>query len=191
MVASENLILMIDERSTRDDRSLTRRAMEDAMKELAAIHDAVDAINRDGYLPGYLPKGSKVESADEVPLEIRDDVGSLSVRTADGKSFEVVESGLYVVSGYVNPHEKGQVSIRIFNAATGDEFDEGTANLDRTEYVGWSSQENEKFFFESRFAIDSPTEKRTKEVARFEIWFHGKTDRKLQEATRNISTCPR
>jgi hypothetical protein len=78
---------------------------------------------------------------------------------------------------------------------------EADVNSWRTvQYVGWSSRPNEKFLFECELAapsylteeqskMDSSDPRRFQAMAaeqeiRVEVWFHGKAERKLLEATK-------
>lgn len=187
MIQGGSLILTICEYRGGHERILTKRAMQEVAEELSAVRKNVEEIERDGYLHKWLPNGSMRESVAVIPLQIR----------------EGFSRGMYWVSGYVNPQEKGYITIRTFHVGTGKELDADVNSWQTAQYVGWSSKPNEKFFFEcdlaapsylteeeERMDLDDP--RRFHAMAahqniRVEVWFHGKEKRKLLEATKILA----
>ncbi len=187
MIQGGSLILTIGEYRGGHERILTKRAMQKVAEELAAVRENVEEVERLGYLRKRLPNGSLRESVADVPLEIR-----------EGSS-----RGMYWVSGHVNPQEKGYITMRTFHVGTGKELDADVHSRRTAQYVGWSANRDEKFFFEYELAGPSylteeeermdfydPRRYRAMQAQqniRVEVWFHGKKKRKLLEATKILT----
>jgi hypothetical protein len=183
IIEGGSLVLEIVENSADRDRSLTKKAMQQVVDELSDVKDNVERIERDGYLRKWLPASSVKESVVEAPLEIREDLNR----------------GRYWVSGYVNPHEKGYITIRTFHVQSGKELNADVNSWRTLQYVGWSLRPNEWFYFncdltapsyltEEESKLDSSDRRRydalaAKQNIRVEVWFHGTKDRKLLETT--------
>ena len=176
LLKGKRLVLEILECNPDPDRPLTRKAIDEVSAEFSAIRSSVDVVLQRGYLRKWLPDNSIRESPADLPIEIAD------VR-------EGLPSGVFWVSGYANTGEKGYVTIRSFDASTGEELG-GAYNHSTVEYIGWSANLREKFFFESEVTVPGD---RAKKKVRFEVWFHanGKKDRRLLETTRVVPTWTR
>jgi len=180
-IRGDSLLLEISEWGGGRERPRTREAIKQLTAELRAVRDSVETVVQKGYLPKILPQRS--------------------IRQSDSDSFEVRSGGYdgdYIVSGYVNAHEKGYVTIRTFDAASGKELQADLNSWQTVEYVGWSDRTTERFFFES--PLGGPGEYDGREVVygpngeeilptrqiRLEVWFHGGASRKLLEATKSL-----
>jgi hypothetical protein len=100
--------------------------------------------------------------------------------------------GLCQVNAYVNPGEPGYVHIKAFAESTNRQLCAEDIYRRSTEYVGWSDNPLDKFFYNANITIcdEHPAEKTGKFPARFELWFHPdgeETERKLLEVTRTVS----
>ena len=184
IVEGASLVLEIDERNSGHERPLTLLAIQNVSTEFSAVLSNIEDIEQYGYLPSFVSSGSVRESATEMPLCISDG----PVR------------GIYKVSGYINPHEPGYITVRTIDANTGEELDENINAWRSLQYVGWSTQPHSWFFFQHELAGPSyipPTMSpndpgwRKSMTAprdiRVEIWFHGTPPRKLLEATKRLS----
>ncbi len=176
------LTVSIYESSVERDRALTRQAVLELCAELTAVRDNIAEIEEKGYCSKSLPPGSVRRSTTDLPLEIRDEF----------------HEGMYVVSGYVNPGEKGYISLRVFHVPSGEELDGDVHSWSTVQYVGWSRRPEDKFPFcidlqapsyltpeESKLEFDDPRRMEAlaaKHEMRVEVWFHGKQSRKVLEA---------
>jgi hypothetical protein len=183
-IQGDSMILEIGEYNLGRERTFTEKAVEQVAQELMAVRDNVEEIERNGYLRKWLPDGSVRESAKDLPLEIR----------------EGFMRGIYDVSGYVNPHEKGYITLRTVHVRTGKALEDDVNSWRTVQYVGWSSRPEEKFFFEcellapsyltdDQWKMDPEDPRRLEAMAaeqkiRVEVWFHGTQERKLIEATK-------
>lgn len=169
VIKSKPLTLQIVEWNQGRDRTLTREALKALADELIAVADNAESVSREGYVQSQLPEVSLRESADEPPMEIG----------------EGIQDGIFMIRGYINPGEFGYTTIRAFDADTGTGIEASRNENETLEYVGWSSSPRKRFFFESEFTVfGGGIEKRI----RFELWFHGRQERKLLETTRTVKT---
>jgi hypothetical protein len=170
IIKSKRITIKISERNRQKDRTLTQRAINDVMKELRAVCNCADVINKVGYMKEVLPKTSMRKS---------DNFATLAVAYASTRP------GIYLVSGYVNEHEKGFITIRTIDDDTGEDLAPEN-DIKTKEYVGWSSSKSEWFFFESDW-IAIGQDGKAKNV-RFELWFHPEkgAKRKIYEVTKPI-----
>jgi hypothetical protein len=184
MIQGGSLTLEFHEYNLGPERTLTKKAMQEVAEELSAVKDNIEEIERHGYVRKWLPDGSIRESAVGLPLEIR----------------EGFARGMYRVSGYVNPQEKGYITLRTIHARSGKALEKDVNSWRTVQYVGWTSRRDEKFFFEYELAapsyltedewrMDPEDPRRLQAMAaeqeiRLEVWFHGKGERKLLEATK-------
>jgi hypothetical protein len=186
LIASGVFSFTIAEHSSGRDRWLTQEAMQQLADELAEVKDNLEQIERDGYSNQWLSTGFVRESSENIPLQIREDSNR----------------GIYRVSGYVNPQESGYITIRAIHAATGRELDADQNSRRSLQYVGWSPRPNVRFYFEFelmapsylteeqlKFAPEDPRRLEAmsaEQEIRVEVWFHGKEERKLLDATKRL-----
>jgi len=170
VIKGQSLYLQIRESNWRYERVLTKTALEETMKELEAVRDSINIIEEKGYLAEVIPSKSILHSDKPIPLKF-----------VKGK-----QEGIYHVSGYINPGEPGYTMIRTFDSVTGEEIAKIRSEIYTIEYVGWSSDSSEKFYFESEITIGGDGTDRN---VRFEVWFyHNKEKRMLLETTKTVST---
>lgn len=100
------------------------------------------------------------------------------------KLFEAPEpAGAYSIRTWVNPGEKGAIYLKAFEVTTNTELAHHHLKPETFEFVGWSEDEQEKFFANSTFSIHEGAPGKPY-AARFEIWFipaDGGVERKLHE----------
>jgi len=175
VIEGKRIVLSVAECNLHIERMLTKEVMEHVCEELTAVRQNLAVVEGEGYLRQWIPQGSILESAHDLPLDIQP--GS--------------QSGIYWLSGYVNPQEKGYLTIRAYETLTGIQSVGGFSgpdDPDTVEYVGWSEKPSEKFFFESQIVVPGDRDERS---IRLEVWFHGKNDRKLLEKTTLLLTWSR
>jgi len=178
-----SIVLEIYECNIRQERPLTTKAMQRIAYELTDIRDNIEEVERVGYLRKWLPKESIRQSISKIPIEI----------TGDNAP------GVYHVVAYVNPQEKGYVTLRTFNDNTNVELNASVNSWRTNRFVGWSPRSDDKFFVdwkivgptyltESERQLFADDQHRNQALApaheiRVEVWFHGIEDRKLLEST--------
>ena len=128
---------------------------------------------RNGFDPNLMPEFS-----------VRHGSPQLKVREA-----EVAEH--FFVDAFINPGEAGKCYLKVFEASKNLRLTESRIKQDSLEYVGWSSDPNEKFFFNCLipiYEVDAVKDF----AARFEIWFvptdKTKPERKLYEDIYRLPT---
>jgi len=144
------LEIMDDEMTT--ERRETTRLLAAVNAELKALLASKAARER-GFDPALLPAGSMVINKDD------------QLTLADG-----MQPGIYMVSGYINPGERGNVYLRVFNEQTGEEVMLDMEKARTVEYIGWSDKPEEKFWFQSE-AWCKVGDWEHEYPARFEVWF--------------------
>jgi hypothetical protein len=97
--------------------------------------------------------------------------------------------GIYFVDAFVNAGEPGKTFLKVFEATRNTKLSEASVSKDSLEYVGWSDNRYETFFYESLICIDEGNWQ-IFYPARFELWFQpsdrSKPERKLLERTYKI-----
>lgn len=185
-IAGNSLVLEIIEYNAGSERPFTRDAIQEVSAELSAVRRDVEEVERMGYLRKCLPEGSVRESAAELPLEVH----------------EGLTRGTYRVSGFMNPQEKGYITLRTFDVPSGKELDSEVNSWRTARYVGWSGRREEKFFFECELEAPGlpaderveqgtadahrPDSRPAEQTIRVEVWFHGNQDRKFLETTTTL-----
>ena len=109
---------------------------------------------------------------------------------SEKSSFNLSEKyeGIYKVSGYVNPLQKGKSLIKIINVKTKEPISESKAKMRTVEYVGWSPDKNKKFYFESEISVDSLQKKLN---AKFQLEFYPTKGKILLEKEQEVTTWTR
>jgi hypothetical protein len=172
VVTSSGATLEVYEYSARKDRPFTPVALSQLDQEFRAV--LASAAARDhGFDPTLMPKESIRRGSPEMHL--------LSYAEEDGT---------YQVQAYVNPGESGYVYLKAFegrgNSCTWGDVD--YLKRKSTEYIGWSSDRQEQFFYNTEFDFGQPILSKTF-AARAEIWFvpsSGAPERKLLEHYFNV-----
>lgn len=107
----------------------------------------------------------------------------LKVRNSDSGG------GIYFVDAFVNPGESGKTYLKVFEATRNTRLSADRVSKDSLEYIGWSNNSRESFFYDSLIRIDEGNW-HTFYPARFELWFQpsdkSKPERKLLERTFRI-----
>lgn len=142
--------IMDDETMTA--RFETTRLFTNVNEELKALLASKTARAR-GFDPALLPPGSIIRNKDN------------QLTVADG-----MQPGIYMVSGYVNPGERGNIFLRVFNEQTGEEVMLAMEKARTVEYVGWSEDAEEKFWFQAE-AWCKVGDWEHEYPARVEVWF--------------------
>lgn len=97
--------------------------------------------------------------------------------------------GIYYVDAFANPGESGKSYLKVFEATRNTRLSAGRVSKDSLEYIGWSNNSRETFFYDSLIQIDEGNW-HTFYPARFELWFQpsdqSKPERKLLERTFRI-----
>jgi hypothetical protein len=93
------------------------------------------------------------------------------------------QRGIYRVSGYVNPQQEGFIQVRLFRKS-GEELSALKASRS-LEYIGWSADKRERFYFESEMTIDGNGQNENVRVA---ICFQPRYERELFNVETNVST---
>lgn len=160
----EGVWLEIFEQSKSKGRKFTQKTIDEIDAELRRLLEK-------GFSPALLPKGS-TKISDKSMIFVDDGM----------------QPGIYMASGYINPGKPGWIYFKVFNTQTGKEVMYEMEQKRTIEYVGWSSDPKEKFFFncevwckEGDWEHEYP--------ARFELWFvpeDGSPERLLETAERRI-----
>jgi hypothetical protein len=170
---SRKLLLDINEQSDNRDRTFTTNFLENISHEFTQLSKSSTA-SQSGFDPKQLAPGSMINSQKPV-FKIgyqRDGHGFACSATNNDKT---------VISGYVNPREAGYVYVMAeFETNRGIDG----AKSEETEYVGWSNNSAEQFFFDIRVYLRS-FDLGSRPV-KFQLWFHplmGGADRLLLTKT--------
>lgn len=152
--------LEIMEESMDTGREATRRLLRETNAELKQVGSQLSALQTRGLLPSVAPKDSA-----------RSGPAVLKVESAH-------QPRAYHVYGYVNAGEPGYTYARALDA-TGAALEPDAVRSQTVEYVGWSKQPQQQFFFNSQLRLAEGTTA----PARLELWFHPETgpERKLLE----------
>lgn len=164
VLEGEGVWLEIYEQAESEDRAFTQTAVNELNEELRRL------LNK-GFSPPFLPPGSMIISDS---TEIFIDEG--------------IQPGIYMASGYVNPGKPGWIYFKVFNTETGVEAMYEMEQKRTIEYVGWSNDPKEKFFFDCE-AWCKEGDWEHEYPARFELWFapqDGSKERLLATAERRI-----
>jgi hypothetical protein len=147
--ASPAVTLEIMEESMDTGRETTRRLLRETNDELKKVLTGLPAVEKRGVLPGVYPAES-----------VRSGSSTFKVESAH-------QTGAYHLYGYVNPGEAGYVYARALDSA-GAVLSRVDAGLQTQEYVGWSQQPQQQFFFNSQLRLPA----KSPAPARLELWFH-------------------
>lgn len=162
---NQELGLEVFEESLDPKRTFTRSTIEQVSNTLKRLAQSKIAPVR-GFDPGLLPSGSMLNSQ-EPRLEISGDFG------------------LYRAAGYVNPGEKGYIYLVAYEFSSGELA--SAREPKKGEYVGWSDNPLEKFFFCAE--VHPSTGEDEEFLAEFQVWFHpssGGAERLLVSKTAKV-----
>lgn len=187
VIAGPILSLYVFEGSPYQERQLTQEALLAVNQELATVLASQQEISEKGYAQEAIPEISVMRSEMSI-LEVTDE----ACCDSSGCSGSCALDGLCQVGAYINPSEAGYAYIKVFAESDNRQLCADDIHRRSIEYVGWSDNSSDKFFYDVNITIckDQSTESREDFPARFELWFHpddGGTERKLIEVTRTIS----
>jgi hypothetical protein len=164
-------MLEIFEESPLLERDYTNTELQLLKTELSRLNASPTARSR-GFDPHLMPAFS-----------IGLDKTKLLVRKSNSGG------GIYFVDAFVNPGESGKTYVKVFEATRNTRLSPGLVSRASLEYVGWSNNSRESFFYNSLIHIDEGNWQ-TFYPARFELWFqpadNSKPERKLLERTYRI-----
>jgi len=162
VVTSSGGAIEVFEQSRSRARPFTPLALKEIEDELAAVLASPTARAR-----GFDPALMSVESVRTGPADI--------VLFGGG--------GIYNVSAYVNPAERGHVYLKVFEATRNTPLSAARLGPRSIEYTGWSGNPGETFFYDTEITVYEG-DWGTYYPARFEVWFvpaSGGAERKLVE----------
>ena len=115
---------------------------------------------------------------------------SIGPQTSELRVSETMAGGgTYYVDAFVNPGEFGKTFLKVYEATRNIRLSEGEVSRDSLEYIGWSNDKTQTFFYNSRIMINEG-DWESLYPARFELWFRpdnkNKPERKLLERTYSI-----
>jgi hypothetical protein len=145
-------------------RPFTMLALEQMQTELKGLLNSQVARQR-GFDPALMPSHSIHR-------------GNPDIWLLDG-----MQGGIYLVDAYVNPGESGYVYLKVFEATKNTRLSRNRINQYSNEYVGWSDDPEELFFYHTRITVYEG-DWDVYYPARFELWFipdSGEPERKLIE----------
>jgi hypothetical protein len=162
----------IFEQSPHMDRRFTQQELKLVKSELDGLSESATA-RRNGFDPNLMPEFS-----------VRHGSPQLKVREANMAEH-------FNVDAFINPGEEGECYLKVFEASKNLRLTESRIKRDSLEYVGWSGDPNEEFFFNCLipiYEVDAAKDF----AARFEIWFvpkdKTKPERKLYEDIYKLPT---
>jgi hypothetical protein len=167
LVTSPRVWLNIIEWNHQTARTGTSAAIQEVAETLNKVKSHAQAVLSGEYAEGMLPPGSACRQAQD------------SVNVAEETT------GIYTVSGYVNAGERGYLSMSIRNATTGDLLTSDLRAAEGREFVGFSRDPQQKFYFETEMMVDLG-ETGVDIPARFELWFTPTTSRMISQVTRVV-----
>ncbi len=152
------------ESSLDTNRTLTKEAISGVVKELKSLKEKYNVGGQKAVME-LVPKSS---IGPKTEMEI----------------VSGTQSGLYTVRGFINPGEPGFIEILVVDAETALTIGKDINLLRTIEYIGWSSEKTEKFYFQSPVTIDGSqninNKKKIKAV--FKVLFHPSDGRLLYES---------
>lgn len=160
VISNDTLALEIFEQSDAKERRLTKAALNFLEQELAAVAEQKEA-HFCGFATGSAPS-----------------LGLMS-------SFQ---PGIYESVAWINPGESGMVYLKAFEITKGTLLSTDSLKEYSNEFVGWSDNSQELFFYNTHFTIYEGDWGKPY-AARFELWFvpdAGGPERKLLEKNYKI-----
>ncbi len=165
-----SLSLEVFEQAKNTDRKFTKGALQEVNSLIKNILASKTAPIT-GFDPSLLPAGSMKISK---PVIAKIDDG--------------FQRGIYKVRAYLNPGAKGYVYLKVINMQTKEEVLLSMEQLRTMEYIGWSDNPSEKFFYCVE-AMSKVGDWEHEYPASFEFWFQpsdGSPKRLLHTMTRKI-----
>lgn len=168
-VRSKGPAFEIYEDATTPARRVTAIALKQLDAELNALWRSQTARTR-GFDPALMPPESIKRGKAELFL------------------VKGLQGGIYFIYAYLNPGEPGRVYAKAFEATQNTPLSPDRMAGRSTEYTGWSSDSEEKFFYNTQVTVYEG-DWGNFYPARFELWFSpssGGPERKLIEKTFKI-----
>lgn len=162
VVTSQGPSVEIFEEADTRQRPFTPLALSFLEKELKALFESSDAREK-GFDAKLMPPESVINGAPEIYITGR--------------------GGIYNVYAYVNPGEPGYAYLKVFEETRNTPLSEILIVRNSTEYIGWSENTDEKFFYNTMVRVYEGSNG-IYYPARLELWFvpeSGKPERKLIE----------
>ncbi|OGC23639.1 hypothetical protein A2310_00915 [candidate division WOR-1 bacterium RIFOXYB2_FULL_37_13] len=159
ILKSKKVVLEIFEQSLNYERPFTELALREIKQEFKNLLKAgkVDA--------SILPKGAIKKGKPDISI-------------TDGD-----QGGIYMIKAHLNPNELGYVYAKVFESKSGRVLSASTITNESLEYIGWSKNKQEQFFYNTEITIYEG-DWGDYRSARFELWFvpdSGTPERKLVE----------
>jgi hypothetical protein len=188
VVSSSDFFLYIFEGSPDRERRLTQEAFNNVSNEFASVLSNEEEILEKGYAIAAIPKISVIQS-NEARFVVSDEANCDEYSLANTQSCEI--NGHCQVGGYINPGEFGYAYVKVFDVQSGEQLCSEDIQYRSMEYVGWSSNSLNQFFYDANITVCEGSLSR--EPARFELWFQPISGeaRKLLEAIHLTSTWER
>jgi hypothetical protein len=169
VVESKGAALEIFEQLPSMNRPFTPLALTQIRNEFQRVL-ASNPAKQNGFDPSLMPAQSIKRGQPEMTL-------------VNG-----MQPGIYQVYAYLNPGESGYVYLKVFKATGTDVISDSLLKDDSSEYVGWSSDPGEQFFYNTGILIgvDSWSDSFP---ARLEMWFvpdSGAPERKILQRVFHI-----
>lgn len=152
VINGKEISLDIREQLDNKDRRFTVNAIKDVNNKLGLLLRS-SAVKEKGYDETLLAKDSVKTCKDN----------EIGIKTG-------LQPGIYIVSGYLNPGEKGYIYLKVFNTETKQEVMLPLEQTYTIEYVGWSDNPDEKFYF-NVVAMCKVGDWEHEFLGRFEVWF--------------------
>lgn len=150
----------IFEEAETQQRPFTPLALSLIEKELKALSESAEARDK-GFDINLMPQES--------------------VKIGEPEIYIVGSGGIYLVYAYANPKEPGYAYIKAFEETKNIPLSSNTLAKNSVEYIGWSKNTNEQFFYNSQIMIYEGDWGKYY-PARLELWFvpdSGNPERKL------------
>ena len=175
IIKNENIGFMVQvfEDSLDASRSFTTNLLMDISSQMGKIKKVAssDVSNVDLSI---LPPGSAIISPSE----------KISIENSRDERF-----GMYIVSGYINPGERGFIYLKVNRKADGKSinmFSKDETEGTNAEYIGWSKNSKQKFNFCLAASLQGGPNDSGKILSEFQIWFrpsNGGLERLLHKKT--------
>lgn len=149
----DSVYLEIMEQARAPDRRFTRSALAQVHGELERVLQNAEVLEREGYVPSLWPAESSP------PTE------GLPMLLHPGE-----QPGMYAVTAWVNPREKGRAHLRVFHEGTGRALSEDRITERTTELVGWSETGEALFPYQTDLVVYEG-DRNEPYPARFELRF--------------------
>ena len=169
----KNLTIQVFENSLDNSRSFTTSFLTDLSSQMSKIKKVASSDASNINLSILPPKSAIISPLDKISIERSRDEGF----------------GRYIISGYINPGERGFIYLKINKKSDGKGINmvaKGGTEGTNSEYVGWSKNPKQKFNFCLAALLQGGSNDSEKILAEFQIWFrpsNGGLERLLHKKT--------